>query len=152
MSIGSFPPIHGMGKSPQKSHSTRRSKWATFTIWVGKNALKWPKIAHFGDFPTICVFVFNSVCCHFFFLFSWHGCLFSPRRMRRMSGWKDAAKHLSPFISLHRFSSASQRNAQQQQLLWCRRPQRLRMTTLDDRTKMKDLCSTATHLSIDLNV
>ena len=109
MYIGSFPPIHSIEKSPQKSHSTWRAKRATFTIWVGKNALKVPKIVHFGDFPTMCVFFYLTLSAVIFFLFSWHGCLFSPRRMRRMSGWKDAAKHLSPFISLHRFSSASRR-------------------------------------------
>ena len=54
-----------------------------------------------------------------FFSFSWHGCLFSPRRMRRMSGWKDAAKlrwrsilhHLSHSIVFRRPRNATRNSS-----------------------------------------
>lgn len=62
---------------------------------------------------------------------AWHGCLFSPRRM---SGWKDcrravgrAAASFTIYLTPSFFVC-----------LRCRRPERLPMTTLDDRRKMKD--------------
>ena len=56
--------LHGVWKLPKKSHSTMRTKRATFTLWVGKSWLKIPKIVNFGDFLKTWSLWSNSVTRH----------------------------------------------------------------------------------------
>ena len=55
------PPIHGVWKSQKTSHSTLRTKRATFMSWVDKISVKMRKMRHLVDFQTLLV-SFAMVC------------------------------------------------------------------------------------------